>query len=92
VIEVAVICGLFSVWFHTVLNDDTGIAKPVNHLLEKNSVTKKWMECPWCSGAWFAIIPSFILLHEPLDVAIVTAFAAAAIAGLVGMYVQGGME
>ncbi len=88
-IEIAVICGLFSVWFHTVLNDDTGIARDLNHLLQKNKATKKWMECPWCSGAWFAIIPSFILLHNPLDVAVVTAFAAAAIAGMLGMYIQG---
>lgn len=88
-IEVAVICGLFAVWFHTVLNDDTGIAKPINHLLAKNPVTEKWMGCPWCSGAWFAIIPSFVLLHDPLPEAIITAFAAAAIAGLVSMYVQG---
>lgn len=88
-IEVAIVCGLFSVWFHTVLNDDTGIARDVNHLLLKNKATKKWMECPWCSGAWFAIIPSLILVHDPLDVAVVTAFAAAAIAGILGMYVQG---
>jgi len=86
VIEVAVICGLFSFWFWSVLNDDTGIAKPVNHLLEKNDITKKWMICPFCSGAWFAIIPSLILLHDPLDVALITAFAAAAIAGVLGAY------
>jgi hypothetical protein len=86
VIEVAVICGLFSFWFWSVLNDDTGIAKPVNHLLEKNDFTKKWMICPFCSGAWFAIIPSLILLHDPLDVALITAFAAAAIAGVLGAY------
>lgn len=88
-IEIAILCGLFSVWIHTVLNDDTGIAKRLNRLLSRNAVTKKWMECPWCSGAWFAIIPSFILFHDPLDAAIVTAFAAAAIAGIVSMYVQG---
>lgn len=91
-IEIAIICGLFSVWFHTVLNDEEGIAGPVNRLLSKNSVSKKWMVCPWCSGAWFAIIPSLVLLHDPLDVALITAFAAAAIAGIVNMYVQGGME
>lgn len=91
-IEVAIICGLFSVWFHTVLNDDEGIAAPISKVLAKNPVSKKWMVCPWCSGAWFAIIPSFVLLHDPLDVAIITAFAAAAIAGIVSMYVQGGME
>jgi uncharacterized membrane protein YfbV (UPF0208 family) len=89
VITVAVICGLFSVWFHTVLNDDEGIFSPLNRLLRKNGYTEKFMECPWCSGAWFAIIPSLILFHDPLDAAIITAFAAAAIAGLIGMYVQG---
>jgi hypothetical protein len=88
-IEVAVIAGLFSVWFWTVLNDDTGIAKPVNHLLLKTDVTKKWMICPWCSGAWFAIIPSLILFHDPLGPALITAFAAAAIAGMLGSYFQG---
>jgi hypothetical protein len=86
VIEVAVICGLVSFWFWSVLNDETGIAKPVHHLLLKTDVTKKWMICPFCSGAWFAIIPSLILLHDPLDTAIITAFAAAAIAGILGAY------
>lgn len=85
-IEVAVIAGLFGFWFWTVLNDDEGIAAPVNRLLAKNSVTEKFMRCPWCSGAWFALVPSLILLHEPLDVALITAFAAAAITGLLGSY------
>lgn len=85
-ISVAVISGLVGFWFWSVLNDDTGIAAPVNRLLEKNSFTKKWMICPFCSGAWFAIIPSLILLHDPLDVAVITAFAAAALTGLLGSY------
>lgn len=88
-ISVAVIAGLFGVWMHTVLNDDEGIVSPLNRLLQKNGYTEKFMRCPWCSGAWFAIIPSLVLLHDPLDVAIITAFAAAAITGLIGMYVQG---
>jgi hypothetical protein len=86
VISVAVICGLFGFWFWAVLNDDTGIAAPVSRLLEKNDFTKKWMICPFCSGAWFAIIPSLVLLHDPLDVALITAFAAAAITGILGSY------
>lgn len=85
-IEVALICGLVGFWFWSVLNDDTGIAAPVNRLLEKHRYTKKWMECPFCSGAWFAIIPSLILLHDPLDVALITAFAAAAVTATLGAY------
>ena len=85
-IEVAVISGLVGFWFWSVLNDDEGIARPVHHALEKNSVTKKWMICPFCSGAWFAIIPSLILLHDPLDVALITAFAAAAVTAVLGIY------
>lgn len=87
-IEVALIAGLFGVWFHTVLNDETGIAKPVHYLLLKTDVTKKWMICPWCSGAWFSIIPSLILFHDDLAPAVITAFAAAAVTGLVGSYFQ----
>jgi hypothetical protein len=86
VIEVALIAGLFGVWFWTVLNDDEGILKPVNALLQKNRYSKKFMRCPWCSGAWFAIVPSLLLFHEPLTPALITAFAAAAITGLIGSY------
>jgi hypothetical protein len=87
VISVAVISGLFGIWCWMVLNDDTSIAAPVNGLLQKNRYTLKFMRCPFCSGAWFAIIPSLILLrHDPLDVALITAFAAAGITGLLGSY------
>jgi uncharacterized membrane protein len=89
VIPVAVIAGLFSVWWHSNLNDEDGMFAFVPRLLYRHPWSKKWLMCPWCSGAWFAIIPSLILLHDPLDVAIITAFAAAAIAGIIGMYVQG---
>jgi hypothetical protein len=89
VITVAVIAGLFGMWFWTVLNDETGIAKPVHNLLLKRDVTKKWMICPWCSGAWLAIIPSLLLFHDDLIPAVVTAFAAAAITGMLGSYFQG---
>lgn len=88
-IEVAVIAGLFSVWFWNVLNDEEGVLAPLNRLLQKNPVSKKWMMCPWCSGAWFAIIPSFILYHDPLIPALIVAFAAAAIAAMVSSYIQG---
>jgi hypothetical protein len=84
VIEVAILCGLFSVWFWAVLNDEEGIARPLTLLLVRTTWTKKWMSCPYCSGAWFAIIPSLLLYHDGWTRSIVTAFAAAAIAGLVG--------
>lgn len=85
-IEVALIAGLVSFWFWSVLNDETGIAAPLNRLLEKRDVTKKWMICPFCSGAWFAIIPSLILFHDPIGPALITAFAAAGLAGILGAY------
>ena len=88
-ITIAVICGLASVWLWTVLNDDKGILKHLTRLLRKNDITQKWMECPWCSGAWFAIIPSLILFHPSIVAAVVTALAASAIAGIVGSYIQG---
>lgn len=88
-IEVAIIAGLFSAWMWSVLNDETGIAKPIHNVLLKNSVTEKWMICPFCSGAWFAIIPSLILFHDPLPDAVITAFAAAGITGLLGSTVLG---
>jgi hypothetical protein len=88
-ITVAVISGLFSVWWHSNLNDEDGMFAPVPRVLYRHPWSKKWLMCPWCSGAWFAIIPSLILLHDPLDAAIITAFAAAAIAGMLGMYIQG---
>ena len=88
-IEVAVICGLFSFWLWSVLNDEDGIARPVTLLLVRHPWSKKWMSCPFCSGAWFAIIPSLILFHDPWDAAIITAFAAAAIAGMLGAYFAG---
>lgn len=83
-ITIAVICGLASYWLWSVLNDEEGIAAPLYRLLEKNSWTEKWMKCPFCSGAWFAIIPSLILFHPSFFYAVVTALAAAAIAGILG--------
>lgn len=85
-IEVAVIAGLFSFWLWSVLNDDTGILAPVHRVLLRTEFTKKWMECPFCSGAWFAIVPSLILFYDPLLDALITAFAAAAIAAALGAY------
>lgn len=81
-----VIAGLVGFWFWTVLNDDEGIFAPLNGLLQKNSYSLKFMRCPWCSGAWFAIIPSLIMFHDPLGLALLTAFAAAAVTGILGTY------
>ena len=88
-IEVAIIAALFGTWFWTVLNDDEGIFSPVNTLLQKNRYSNKFMRCPWCSGAWFSIVPSLVMLHDPLDIAVITAFAAAAITGILGSTVLG---
>lgn len=88
-IEVAIIAALFGTWFWTVLNDDEGIFSPVNALLQKNGYTNKFMRCPWCSGAWFSIIPSLVLFHEPLAPALITALAAAAITGILGSTILG---
>lgn len=83
-ITVAVISALFGFWFWTVLNDDEGIFSPLNHLLQKNGYTNKFLRCPWCSGAWFSIVPALILYHDDWTRAIITAFAAAAITGILG--------
>ena len=83
-IEVAIVAGLFGFWFWTVLNDDEGIFSPLNRLLQKNRYSNKSLRCPWCSGAWFSIIPALVLFHDPLAPALITAFAAAAITGTLG--------
>lgn len=88
-IEVALVAGLFGVWWHTVLNDDEGILSFLNRLLQKNDYTKKFMRCPWCSGAWLAGTASLLLYNEDWTVALITAFAAAAITGFIGSYIQG---
>ena len=88
-ISVAVIAGLASVWLWTVLNDDQGIAAPLTKLLRKNDITRKWMECPWCSGAWFALAGTVALYREDIVTLIVIWLAASAIAGMVGSYLEG---
>lgn len=88
-ISVAVIAGLASVWIWTVLNDDQGIAAPLTKLLRKNDFTQKWMECPWCSGAWFALAGVLILWDGGILSMIVVWLAASAIAGMVGSYLEG---
>jgi hypothetical protein len=84
VIEIAIICGLFGYWLWSVLNDEEGAFGFVTRFLSRWEWTSKWLKCPYCSGAWFAIIPSLILFHPSFVAAVVTAFAAAAITGLLG--------
>lgn len=86
----ALICGLAGVWVWSVLNDEDGIVGWLTRLLQKNSVTKKWMVCPWCSGAWFAGIASVSVCHSGVAVTVVTALASAGVTGLVGSWLQGG--
>lgn len=88
-ISTALIAGLASVWVWTVLNDDQGIAAPLTKLLRKNDLTQKWMECPWCSGAWFALAGVVILWDGSILSMIVVWLAASAIAGMVGSYLEG---
>lgn len=86
-IGVALVSGLASIWLWTVLNDSDGIFKRINIFFTRWAVTRKWMGCPWCSGAWFAIIASVSMYH-PVDAStVVTAIAAAGITGLVGSYI-----
>lgn len=89
--SIAILAGLAGLWVWTVLNDDEGIAGPLTRLLRKNDITQKWMECPWCSGAWFAIIATlpFTIPDGSVFPAIVIALAASAITGMLGSYLQG---
>lgn len=88
-IAVALIAGLAGLWVWTVLNDDEGILAPVHRLLDKNHVTRKWMTCPWCSGAWFSIAATVVLFHPSVLTTIVVALAASAICGMLGSYISG---
>lgn len=88
-ITAAIIGGLAGLWFWTVLNDEDGIVGPLNRWLQKRPITNKWMSCPWCSGAWFSITASVLIYHPSIIDAIVTGVAAAAVCGLIAMYVEG---
>lgn len=85
-IAAAIIGGLAGLWFWTVLNDEDGIAGPLNRLLQKNKITNKWMKCPWCSGAWFSLAASIAIYHPSVAAAIVTGFAAATICAIIATY------
>lgn len=88
-IEIAVIAGLFGTWVWSVLNDEEGLFSWVPRLMNRNEYTEKWLGCPWCAGAWFSAVPSLVMFHDPLAPAIFTAFAAAAITGFLGSYLEG---
>ena len=90
-IEVALLAGLAGLWVWAVLNDEDGFFKVVPHYLYRWHWSKKWLECPWCSGAWFSAAASIAVYHPSVVLTIVTALAAAAVCGVIGMYV-GGME
>lgn len=85
-IEIVVIAGLAGLWPWVVLNDEEGLFRRVHARLLKRPLTKKWMKCPWCSGAWFAGVASLAAYHPWHPLAIVTALAAACVTGLIGTY------
>lgn len=85
-ITVVIVSALAGLWPWVVLNDEDGLFRRVNAILDKRDLTRKWMKCPWCSGAWFSIIASVSIFH-PSDARIaVTALASAAVTGLMGSY------
>lgn len=88
-ISAALVAGLAGVWLWSVLNDEDGMFKIVPRVLGKNRWTAKWLSCPWCSGAWFSIAASLIVFHPSVGAAVVTALAAAGVAGLLGSYIAG---
>lgn len=88
-IESALVAGAAGLWLWVVLNDEDGVAQSLHKELLKKPITRQWMMCPWCSGAWFSIVASVILYHPSVGAAIVTALAASAVCGMVGSYVKG---
>lgn len=88
-ITAALVSGLAGFWVWTVLNDEDGIFKPITLVLHRTEITRKWLACPWCSGAWFSIAASLLLFHVWVTPAIITAIAAAAVCGVLGSYFQG---
>lgn len=88
-IEVAVIAALFAVWWHSNLNDEDGMFAFVPRVLYRHPWSKKWLMCPWCSGAWLAGFASLLMFHDDLIPAVFTAFAAAGLTGIISMFVQG---
>lgn len=85
----ALVAGLAGVWVWSVLNDEDGLFSGVPTLLNRWSWSEKWLQCPWCSGAWFSIAFSVSVYHPSVWETIVTALAAAAVCGLIGSYIEG---
>lgn len=88
-ISVAIVSGLAGFWVWVVLNDEEGVARVVTRVLHRWGWTRKWLMCPWCSGAWLSIAASLSVFHPSVASAAVTALAAAGITGLLGSYIQG---
>lgn len=80
------VAGMAGFWIWVVLNDEDGLFAPVNRWAKKKPRREKWMTCPWCAGAWFAILGTAAFLAEGVARAAVYALAAAAVTGLLGSY------
>ena len=85
-ITFALCAGLAGFWLWSVLNDEEGIARPLHRLLDKNAVTRKWMTCPLCSGAWFSGGASLAVYHPSWVYAIVCAIAAAGVTAVIAIF------
>lgn len=85
-ITAAVTVGLGATWAWVVLNDDEGVAAPLTRLLRKSDITRKWMECPWCSGAWFALAGTLAVYRGDWLSLLVVWLAAATVVGVLGSY------
>ena len=88
-ITAALVAGLAALWLWSVLNDDDGMFAVVPRTLTRWSWSEKWLRCPWCSGAWFAIAASVAVYHPSVAATVVTALGAAGVTGLLGSYIQG---
>ena len=88
-LALAIVAGLAGFWLWTVLNDEDGLFGFVARAAARLEMTRKWLSCPWCSGAWFSIAFSLILFHPSWGDAVITSIAAAAVCGALGSYFQG---
>ena len=90
VLATVVVAGLAGFWCWTVLNDPDGLFKRLNRWAKKTYYGNKWISCPWCSGAWFAILAA-VALREPEEAwyrTLAIAIAAAAVTGMLGSYFE----